>query len=214
MSLGPGTKKIYKSKGAATASEGSRLAILLGLFLLAGIIGLSMRWRKQEIVASNAQISSQPTYTTPRANLQHLRGEKFQRGGIGESLLKFLEDDAPDYMQTALVFRHQDFAQEVAQGLSPAKLNELEELAAVLIAFPSMKVEIAGNSDERADTLKSVQTSTAEAEAVRGILIRLGVPREQVLAKGYGFQFPITDNATPEARAKNRRVELFIRELP
>jgi OOP family OmpA-OmpF porin len=46
------------------------------------------------------------------------------------------------------------------------------------------------------------------ANKVRDYLISKGVPAERMTAKGYGESNPIADNATPEGKAMNRRVEL------
>jgi len=37
-----------------------------------------------------------------------------------------------------------------------------------------------------------------------------GIPAEKMQAVGYGPTKPIADNATPEGRQKNRRVEIII----
>ena len=53
--------------------------------------------------------------------------------------------------------------------------------------------------------------SERRAEAVRGQLLRDGVPASRVSVKGYGESAPVADNATPEGRQSNRRVQLEIR---
>ncbi|MBK6946840.1 MAG: OmpA family protein [Haliscomenobacter sp.] len=75
-------------------------------------------------------------------------------------------------------------------------------------------MEIAGHSDEEKDVPLSYSRSRLEVETIRQLLVRQGVPEEQIQARGYGFRFPITDNIGPEARAQNRRVELTMLALP
>jgi chemotaxis protein MotB len=54
------------------------------------------------------------------------------------------------------------------------------------------------------------ELSTARASTVLARFIERGIPPERLSAAGYaGFQ-PIADNATPEGRAQNRRVDVVI----
>ena len=39
-----------------------------------------------------------------------------------------------------------------------------------------------------------------------------GVAARRMTAEGYASQIPVADNATPEGRAKNRRVEIILAE--
>jgi outer membrane protein OmpA-like peptidoglycan-associated protein len=43
---------------------------------------------------------------------------------------------------------------------------------------------------------------------VRDYLISKGIAADRLTTKGYGKANPIADNATPEGRYQNRRVEL------
>jgi len=56
--------------------------------------------------------------------------------------------------------------------------------------------------------------SEARAEAVAQILIAAGVPATRITTRGVGSTQPIADNNTPDGRAKNRRVEIFLKAKP
>ncbi|MDX6770070.1 MAG: flagellar motor protein MotB [Elusimicrobiota bacterium] len=59
------------------------------------------------------------------------------------------------------------------------------------------------------------ELSTARATSVARLLIeKYGLPRDRMGAVGYGDTRPIASNATPEGRAKNRRVVLFVKGSP
>jgi len=45
---------------------------------------------------------------------------------------------------------------------------------------------------------------------VRFLSEKAGVDPKRLTAVGYGEFHPIADNATPEGRAKNRRIELIV----
>ncbi len=55
------------------------------------------------------------------------------------------------------------------------------------------------------------ELSTARATTVLRELVEVrGLPAARVSASGYGDTRPIADNATPQGRAQNRRVELVV----
>ncbi|HHJ13654.1 MAG TPA: flagellar motor protein MotD [Gammaproteobacteria bacterium] len=55
------------------------------------------------------------------------------------------------------------------------------------------------------------ELSAARAASVVHLFTRLGVDPRRMVAVGYGEYRPVADNATPEGRARNRRVVLVIR---
>jgi outer membrane protein OmpA-like peptidoglycan-associated protein len=89
---------------------------------------------------------------------------------------------------------------------------ELDSLAKVLIATPSLRLEIGGHTDNSGSPADNQHLSTLRAEAVRNYLVAKGVPFQQVVARGYGATMPRTPDTTPRGRAANRRVE--IKPLP
>ncbi len=95
----------------------------------------------------------------------------------------------------------------------PKSYSLLDEIAKVLIAHPEiLKVEIQGHTDSRGSARYNKRLSQRRARAVRKYLIRKGVDRHRLVARGYGEERPIAPNDTEEGRAKNRRVEFVILE--
>ena len=86
----------------------------------------------------------------------------------------------------------------------------LDEAAATLLKHPSLKIEVGGHTDNTGSQAANERLSQKRAESVMQYLISKGIKAENLSAKGYGFSQPIADNATPEGKAKNRRVELKI----
>jgi OOP family OmpA-OmpF porin len=89
---------------------------------------------------------------------------------------------------------------------------ELDSIARVLLANPSLRVEIGGHTDDSGTPADNQRLSTLRAEAVRNYLVAKGIPFQQMVARGYGSTVPRTPDTTPRGRAANRRVE--IRPLP
>jgi outer membrane protein OmpA-like peptidoglycan-associated protein len=92
--------------------------------------------------------------------------------------------------------------------LLPESEQILDRVAESLIAHPEVKVEVGGHCDSDGSDAYNQKLSERRAKAVRDYLIKKGVPGAQMTAKGYGESQPVADNATPEGKAKNRRVEL------
>jgi outer membrane protein OmpA-like peptidoglycan-associated protein len=85
---------------------------------------------------------------------------------------------------------------------------ELDSLAKVLIANPSLRIEVAGHTDNSGSPADNQHLSALRAEAVRNYLVVKGVPFQQMIARGYGSTMPRTPDTTPRGRAANRRVEI------
>ena len=68
------------------------------------------------------------------------------------------------------------------------------------------RIAVAG-SDEA-----NLRLAQGRADEVVAYLVRSGIAASRLQAKGYGEQLPIASNQSAEGRAKNRRVEIFLRE--
>ncbi len=89
--------------------------------------------------------------------------------------------------------------------------SQVDNIAAILKAFPEVKVKIGGYTDNVGNPDNNLKLSDNRAKAVMAELVGLGVAADRVEAEGYGEQYPIADNATDDGRAKNRRTALSIR---
>lgn len=90
---------------------------------------------------------------------------------------------------------------------------ELRQLAAIMKEYPKMKVEISGHTDDVGNDAYNKTLSNNRAKAVTDYLISLGIPKEKLIAKGFGKTSPITPNVDAESRQLNRRVEFKILEI-
>ncbi len=89
----------------------------------------------------------------------------------------------------------------------------LNSAAQTLINNPGLVVEVAGYTDSRGDANYNRELSERRANTVRHYLVEHGVSAKRLTAAGYGESDPVADNATPDGRAKNRRVMLRILNL-
>lgn len=78
-------------------------------------------------------------------------------------------------------------------------------------SHPNKRILIAGHTDSSGDATKNQHLSEQRATAVRDWLMETsGLPVSAFAIQGYGGSRPIADNATPEGRARNRRVEITL----
>lgn len=92
--------------------------------------------------------------------------------------------------------------------LLPASYVVLDEIAESFRQWPEVKVEVQGHTDNIGTPESNKILSQRRAETVREYLIQKGIAPDRITAVGYGQEKPVADNATPEGRAQNRRVEL------
>ena len=94
--------------------------------------------------------------------------------------------------------------------LSAQAAPRMDKLASFLAQFPDRKVLIEGFTDSVGNDSYNLSLSERRAQAARDALVQRGVDRTRISARGYGKSHPVADNASPEGRAMNRRVEIVI----
>lgn len=94
--------------------------------------------------------------------------------------------------------------------LTPRGTQILDEMAAAMQRLGKESIQIIGHTDSSGHVEANLILSQARAEAVRRYLIARGVAAERLSATGMGAAEPIATNATPEGRARNRRIEFRI----
>lgn len=90
---------------------------------------------------------------------------------------------------------------------------ELDQLAGILKAYPNMKVELSGHTDDVGNDAYNQTLSDNRAKSVKNYLVSKGITADRLQSKGYGESKPITPNVDDSSRQMNRRVEFKIIEL-
>jgi len=85
----------------------------------------------------------------------------------------------------------------------------LDGVAEQLLAYPNVKIEIQGHTDNLGKEATNQKLSESRAKAVVSYLVTKGVKINRMKAVGYGQSQPIADNATEEGREINRRIEMI-----
>jgi outer membrane protein OmpA-like peptidoglycan-associated protein len=92
----------------------------------------------------------------------------------------------------------------------PTSTRVLDEAAALLNQYPSLRVEVVGHTDNRGPREVNMRLSQQRADAVRDYLIKQGVDSPRIQTRGAGPDEPLDDNKTFAGRQKNRRIEFRI----
>jgi outer membrane protein OmpA-like peptidoglycan-associated protein/tetratricopeptide (TPR) repeat protein len=96
--------------------------------------------------------------------------------------------------------------------LKPESYEALDKILELLRNNKSLKLEIAGHTDNVGSYSSNKKLSTNRAKSVVDYLVGHGIDESRLEYKGYSFTEPIAPNSTPEGRQKNRRVEFEILE--
>ena len=94
---------------------------------------------------------------------------------------------------------------------SEPTLNALKDFMTQNPAYTRVRVE--GHTDNIGKPEDNLKLSADRAAAVVQWLADHGLPKERVLAVGFGSNKPIADNSTEAGRAQNRRTEFHIAEV-
>jgi outer membrane protein OmpA-like peptidoglycan-associated protein len=82
--------------------------------------------------------------------------------------------------------------------------------AAALQLLPEATLVVTGHTDDVGTDATNIALSQARAQVVVDWMVGKGVDPARVIARGAGESEPIADNATPEGRDANRRIEAVL----
>jgi outer membrane protein OmpA-like peptidoglycan-associated protein len=102
------------------------------------------------------------------------------------------------------------FASAKYDLLPAARANLALVADALSKSDPDSKISVEGHTDSQGGEAYNLDLSQHRADAVRSFLVSSGVAPDRITATGYGLARPVADNASPEGRADNRRVELIV----
>lgn len=139
---------------------------------------------------------------------------KGYKGGMEDQMITFLKSGA--YTNAAddaalkdnwYNFDHVNFKIGSSTGLESGSQGQLENLVAILKAYPDAKIKIGGYTDKTGDEAKNKKLSADRANYIKDWLSKQGVGTQVIAADGYGSEFATVDaSATNEERAVDRKM--------
>lgn len=97
-----------------------------------------------------------------------------------------------------------DSGRATIQAESNARLDRVVEY---MTHMTSVRIRIAGHTDNVGDPRTNQRLSEERAGAVRDYLVSHGIDAGRIEVVGYGDQQPVASNETEEGRQQNRRIE-------
>lgn len=88
---------------------------------------------------------------------------------------------------------------------------KLNDVVTILKENPSYKVQIDGHTDNVGKDEYNHELSHQRAGSVKAYLVSKGIDESRINSTGYGETTPVADNNTAVGRAKNRRVEMTLK---
>ena len=94
--------------------------------------------------------------------------------------------------------------------IRPKDAEILKANSALLMKYPSVKIQIEGHCDERGTVEYNLALGERRANSVKKYLLSLGIAADRLSAISYGKEMPLDPGHNEEAWAKNRRAHFVI----
>lgn len=95
-------------------------------------------------------------------------------------------------------------------ALQSTSYTELDKVVQLMKDNPSLKVQIAGHTDNVGNPAANLQLSNNRAKSVVAYIASKGIAAQRLTYKGFGETKPVADNSSEAGKAKNRRTELVV----
>ncbi|MDP9960935.1 OmpA family protein [Chryseobacterium lathyri] len=141
---------------------------------------------------------------------------KGYKGGMEDQMITFLKSDS--YKNAAddaalkdkwYDFDHVNFKMGSSTELEAGSQGQLDNLVAILKAFPDAKIKIGGYTDKVGNEAANVKLSQSRADFIKNALAKAGVGAQVLGAEGYGSKFATVDAKASDAeRAADRKMSV------
>jgi len=139
---------------------------------------------------------------------------KGYRGGMEDQMITFMKSDGyknakdDEALKTQWYnFDHVNFRMGSASELEAGSEGQLQNLVAILKAYPDAKIKIGGYTDKTGNEAQNMKLSDDRANFIKSWLDKQGVGSQVMDADGYGSEFATVDASASDAeRATDRRM--------
>ena len=138
------------------------------------------------------------TYHARNDNLFYLKNIRIAKGGV-----KYYDR----IMQDGKIIVNGIRFDVNKSTIKPESMGAINEIYNLMKENPDLKFSVEGHTDSQGDDAFNMKLSQERAEAVMNTLVKMGISADRLTAKGWGESKPISNNASPEDMANNRRVE-------
>src|SRR6187551_2847091 len=97
-----------------------------------------------------------------------------------------------------------------AEGYNPKSYPGLDEVVQMMKENPKIEIQLEGHTDNVGSPKANLELSQDRVDAVKKYIVKKGISKGRIQTKAFGGSQPLGNEMTPEARTKNRRVEMRI----
>jgi OmpA-OmpF porin, OOP family len=130
--------------------------------------------------------------------------------GVESRLLVFIEDPKAGLEEVGWFDFDRLLFDRGSATLRPESQEQLNNIAAILSAYPNVHLKIGGYTDDVGDSGSNLELSQERANRIKTELVARGISPDRLTAEGYGEQSPVANNSTESGRARNRRVSMRV----
>ena len=130
------------------------------------------------------------------------------KAGFEERLLSDLNADEIPAGQPYILDRL--YFESGSAELNDESLAQIEATAAILQAYPVLRILLRGHTDNSGSEESNQELSKQRAHSVMVALIKQGVLPVRLEIQGMGSQEAVADNETEDGKHRNRRIDLSI----
>jgi len=132
------------------------------------------------------------------------------QNGIENKLITFLKDSSRPVDTTTWFNFDRLLFDSNSATLQPQSQEQLNNIIAIMKAYPNMNAKIGGYTDNTGDPAANQTLSENRSKNVMDAIVAGGIDPSRLQSQGYGDQYPVADNSTPEGRQQNRRISLLV----
>lgn len=177
------------------------------LLLLAAFYFFS---RRQPRLTTEHKIEESAPQATPPLAVSATAETDSQRADVSSSSKPIDKEDPTDFRPEVFNFERSNFLPGVCEPPDTTYTALYFAANHLMRSDPDIRIEVAGHTD--AYERDQLTLSSCRAQRVYEYLRSRGISPRQMIVKGYKAEQPLDNNSTEEGRARNRRVEVNVRQ--
>jgi peptidoglycan-associated lipoprotein len=168
------------------------------------------KWSKLTIVALGfaAMVGCSSTHKGAGTGAEGAGAEGAYGSGVGQDA-SFTGEDKFDQATTRAPYNQTYQFAFNKSDINPEYTASLNAQAQYILANPSARILIEGNTDSRGSREYNIALGERRAKSVANVLMLQGVKKEQMRIVSYGAERPVALGNTEEAYRLNRRANLI-----
>ncbi len=166
---------------------------------------------------SNAQVIDEFASDVKRlaGNLHNVETHSVAHEALFQEVTAMFQPDEAEVVRLGndLILRCYGFYFPVGKsGLDQSNYALLNKIVSAINKFPKNNIEVVGHTDSTGSQRINTKLSDERAKNIADFLVKVAnIDPNRVSSMGVGDENPVASNATEEGRAKNRRIEIIIK---